>query len=95
MALANDGRVFVADGYCNSRVAEFGANGTFRGAFLLPAERAAMRVPHSVVLQACPCSGSYTHLPSHLYLQELLAGRLTHNRTDHCACILRRRTHCM
>ena len=54
MALANDGRVFVSDGYCNSRVVEYAADGTFRGAFLLPAEGAAMRVPHSVVLQACP-----------------------------------------
>ena len=52
MALANDGRVFVADGYCNARVAEYAPDGAYQGAFLLPAEGAAMRVPHSVVLQA-------------------------------------------
>ena len=70
VALANDGRVYVSDGYCNSRVLEFSAAGEYRGEFFLP--KGAMRIPHSVVLQArttsmhaghgsaCWCMGVYS-----------------------------------
>ena len=59
VALANDGRVYVSDGYCNSRVLEFSAAGEYRGAFALP--KGAMRIPHGVVLQA----RTSTHMPAH------------------------------
>ena len=38
VALANDGRIFVADGYCNNRVAQFTAEGKHVGDFLVPGE---------------------------------------------------------
>lgn len=54
VAVARSGSVFVADGYCNSRVAEFDANGTWQRDYTLPmrGERQ-MQVPHSVVVQEC------------------------------------------
>ena len=53
--MANDGRVFVGDGYCNSRVVEYSAEGVFQGEFEVPAggEGGPLRNPHSVVLQEC------------------------------------------
>lgn len=51
VAVSNDGSVFVSDGYCNSRVAKFAANGTHLGDFVLPAGD--MNVPHSLVLEEC------------------------------------------
>lgn len=54
MAVANDGRVFVGDGYCNSRVVEFTAAGEYSGEFTLPPEAGdPLRNPHSIVLQEC------------------------------------------
>ncbi len=51
VAVALDGTLYVGDGYCNSRVVEFSAEGEWRGEFVLPGE--ALRNPHSVVLQEC------------------------------------------
>lgn len=51
VVVANDGRVFVSDGYCNARVAEFAPNGTHVGDFQL--SEGTMNVPHSVVLDEC------------------------------------------
>ena len=54
VALANDGRVFVADGYCNSRVLEYSAQGEWRGEYVLPeATGHSLQNPHSIVLQEC------------------------------------------
>ena len=41
VALANDGRIFVSDGYCNARVLEFSAAGEYWGVFALPAGKGA------------------------------------------------------
>ena len=51
VAVANDGAVFVSDGYCNARVAHFASDGTHLGDFTLAA--GAMNVPHSLVLDEC------------------------------------------
>ncbi|KAL4858006.1 Peptidyl-glycine alpha-amidating monooxygenase A [Chlorella vulgaris] len=54
VAVARSGSVFVADGYCNSRVAEFDANGTWQRDYMLPMRgEVQMQVPHSVVVQEC------------------------------------------
>lgn len=50
MAVANNGNIFVADGYCNARVVEYTPEGTYLGEFSLPMEAGGpMRVPHSLV----------------------------------------------
>lgn len=36
MAISNDGDVFIADGYCNSRVMHFAADGSFVQQIALP-----------------------------------------------------------
>ena len=51
VAVANDGTIFVADGYCNSRVVRYSANGKFEVEYILP--RGAMDTPHSLVLHEC------------------------------------------
>ncbi|KAK9908849.1 hypothetical protein WJX75_003782 [Coccomyxa subellipsoidea] len=51
VAVALDGSLFVGDGYCNSRVVVFSAEGEWRGEFVVPGEL--LRNPHSVVLQEC------------------------------------------
>lgn len=51
VAVALDGSLFVGDGYCNSRVEKFSAQGEWRGEFVVPGEP--LRNPHSVVLQEC------------------------------------------
>ena len=54
VALANDGRVFVADGYCNSRVLEHSPQGEWQGEYVLPdATGQPLQNPHSIVLQEC------------------------------------------
>ena len=51
VAVANNGNIFVADGYCNARVVEYTPEGSYLGEFSLPAEAGGpMRVPHSVVM---------------------------------------------
>ena len=51
VAIANDGTIFVADGYCNSRVVRFSPSGKYETEYILP--RGAMDVPHSLVLDEC------------------------------------------
>ncbi|KAL0044814.1 hypothetical protein WJX82_010409 [Trebouxia sp. C0006] len=51
VAVANDGTIFVADGYCNSRVVRYSATGSFEAEYRLP--RGEMSIPHSVVLDEC------------------------------------------
>lgn len=46
-----DGTIYVSDGYCNSRVAQFSSDGQFIGDFAL--DKGAMNVPHSVLLHEC------------------------------------------
>ena len=41
VAVSNDGDVFVADGYCNSRVMHFAADGSFVQQIALPRVRLA------------------------------------------------------
>lgn len=54
VALANDGRVFVGDGYCNSRVLEFSAEGEWRGEYVVSSTAGQpLQNPHSIVLQEC------------------------------------------
>ena len=52
VALANNGSVYVADGYCNARVVEYGPDGTWRGSFELPAPQK-MQIPHSLAIDEC------------------------------------------
>ena len=42
VAVSNDGDVFVADGYCNSRIMHFAADGSFVQQIALPRVRLAM-----------------------------------------------------
>lgn len=51
VAVSLDGTVYVSDGYCNSRVAQFTSSGEYQGDFLLEAQ--AMQIPHSVLLHEC------------------------------------------
>ena len=51
VAVANDGTIFVADGYCNSRVVRYSASGKFEVEYRLP--RGEMDIPHSLVLDEC------------------------------------------
>ena len=51
VAVGNTGSIFVADGYCNSRVVRFSAEGSFEAEYRLPS--GAMDVPHSLVLDEC------------------------------------------
>lgn len=54
VAVANDGRIFVGDGYCNARVVEFTPAGEYAGEFVLPPEAGPpLQNPHSIVLQEC------------------------------------------
>ncbi|KAK9800913.1 hypothetical protein WJX73_010392 [Symbiochloris irregularis] len=52
VALSNSGTVYVSDGYCNSRVQEFGPDGSYRGTFQLPLPDK-MQTPHSLTLDEC------------------------------------------
>ena len=52
VALANNGTVYVADGYCNARVVEYGPDGAWRGVFELPAPQR-MQIPHSLAIDEC------------------------------------------
>ena len=51
VAVASDGRIFVADGYCNSRVVRYSAEGVFEAEYRLPQDD--MAVPHSLALEEC------------------------------------------
>ena len=45
VAVSNTGDVFVADGYCNSRVAQFRADGAYVREFKLPRVRGGRQQP--------------------------------------------------
>jgi hypothetical protein len=65
VAVANNGNVFVADGYCNARVVEFTPEGGYLGEFELPAEAGGpMRVPHSLVRAAASRSCWAARVPA-------------------------------
>jgi len=49
--VANEGTIFVADGYCNSRVVRYSVTGNFEAEYRLP--RGEMDIPHSFVLDEC------------------------------------------
>lgn len=51
VAVASDGTIYVADGYCNSRVMRYSAEGVFQEEYRLP--RGEMAIPHSLVLDEC------------------------------------------
>ena len=53
VAVATDGSFFIADGYCNSRIVAYSANGTFRGEWSPEASVGPMNVPHDLVLDEC------------------------------------------
>ena len=48
VAVGSNGHVYVSDGYCNQRVVEFLANGTYLGEFT-----GALQTPHAVALDEC------------------------------------------
>lgn len=52
VALANNGTIYVSDGYCNARVMEYEPDGTWRGAFDLPAAKGE-QIPHSLAIDEC------------------------------------------
>ena len=51
VAISNSGTIYVSDGYCNQRVAQFSPEGKHQGDFVLA--DGAMNVPHSVLLHEC------------------------------------------
>ena len=53
IAVSNDGDIFLADGYCNSRVVRYDAAGTFVRDFQLHRGGRSANVPHSIVLDGC------------------------------------------
>jgi len=54
VAVASDGSFFIADGYCNSRILAFSANGTLRGEWTsTDSSVGPMNVPHDLVLDEC------------------------------------------
>lgn len=46
VAVGRNGSIYVSDGYCNARVAEFAPDGTWVRDYTLPAAEGAMQVPH-------------------------------------------------
>ena len=46
--MGSSGSVYVSDGYCNHRVAEFHANGTHAGDF-----EGGLQTPHALALDEC------------------------------------------
>lgn len=52
VAVAEDGSFWVADGYCNARVARFNADGDYVGQWGAANRRNAFEVPHSIALDS-------------------------------------------
>jgi peptidylamidoglycolate lyase len=51
VAVSNDGlNIYVADGYCNSRIVKFDSNGKFVKQYQMPIGGKALIIPHSLVL---------------------------------------------
>ena len=53
VAVAEDNSFWVADGYCNARVARFDADGNYVGQWGAANRRNAFEVPHSIALDSC------------------------------------------
>ncbi|KAK9814322.1 hypothetical protein WJX72_004044 [[Myrmecia] bisecta] len=51
VAVANDGTIYIADGYCNARVVQYAPDGAFQGEFKLPS--GAIDISHSLLLDEC------------------------------------------
>lgn len=51
VAVSNDGsNIYVADGYCNSRIVKFDSNGNFLREYLLPEDSQSINIAHSILL---------------------------------------------
>ncbi|CAF1489357.1 unnamed protein product [Adineta ricciae] len=51
VAVSNDGsNIYVADGYCNSRIVKLDANGKFVKEYTMPEEEKQLVIPHSIIL---------------------------------------------
>lgn len=51
VVVSNDGSyIYVADGYCNSRVVKFDSKGKFLKEYSMPADEKALTIPHSIIL---------------------------------------------
>jgi hypothetical protein len=53
VAVGRDGSVFVADGYCNSRVVRYSAAGQYISEYRLPEAQGRLNVPHALALHEC------------------------------------------
>lgn len=48
---SNDGsNIFIADGYCNSRVVKFNSKGEFLKEYSMPQGEEPLAIPHSIIL---------------------------------------------
>jgi len=51
VAVSNDGsNIYVADGYCNSRIVKFDSKGNFLKEYLMPENEEQLAIPHSIIL---------------------------------------------
>ena len=53
VAVAKDGTIYVADGYCNHRVLCYSASGVFQAEITTPTLMPPLHIPHSLVLDEC------------------------------------------
>ncbi|CAH1114522.1 unnamed protein product [Psylliodes chrysocephalus] len=76
VAIASTGEIFIADGYCNTRILKYNAAGTLLRVFPTPPEALSLQVPHGLALiepmdricvadrenmrVVCPRAGLYT-----------------------------------
>lgn len=51
VVVSNDGSiVYVADGYCNSRIVKFDSNGNYLNEYQMPENEQPLDIPHSLLL---------------------------------------------
>jgi peptidylamidoglycolate lyase len=51
VAVSNDGsNIYVADGYCNSRIVKFDAKGNFEKEYKMPENEEQLAIAHSIIL---------------------------------------------
>ena len=51
VAVSNDGsNIYVADGYCNSRIVKFDASGNYLNEYKMPENEEQLTIPHSILL---------------------------------------------
>ena len=53
VVVGRDGSIYVADGYCNSRVVRYSPQGQYQREYRLPEGQGALSVPHSLALHEC------------------------------------------